>query len=752
MKWTIRSIFPKKRSKGTSPESSDVPSKPSHINNNHDDHDTNLKQSSCQGGAVSSADLGVGIGSSFRQNGTNKNRDTMIVHNEPEAYDPRTIREIIQVQQRLNKNDDKTGESKEGKQQSLGPDTSELVTTPLKPRPQSDTGAPRRKYKRSGSESSFGSTKCIERPEAQHHYSSGVSREPKCGHEPRTTPDCMNNQPHGSIANVRTCGNSGSGNGGRNNVGGNSGTVRPIESEDIGINLQGIHPRRVGRSIYGKGNPYLLCGSPLLKLNDMTHNSPSAFEDGRSGDAPDADATELITRPIRFETDSECRDRLEKRVASALSSARPMKTTPLESQSSKAPYSTPSLTAFGRKTHLSGTIPLSPCPSSSESDEPDTESSTIDKRTRKGRQGQWHHRRHHRRSNNNHEHTLSAHDDEFSELVSIRYRSHAQEPLSEPIYGRPMAGFSTFNIGHSTDHTLSPDQKNLSRRGQDDCLMGTEGCSWLEERTMARTRDLYNKDFEQYMQDHATSYGDHSDGDVQRKEIYKQACKFAEMMAEARRLAMQSAPLNEQFIITFEQISESSGDDQPKGSKGKGSFTAPAMEAEGHAAQLHTPTSSRTSQASSVPVPTRMKRRQQRQSLPTFITRGTATVDPSLVTVTSPRRHSNNTSRCTARRIIYTDELERGLPKGHIARENHYEIVQSPREPCGAGVGIGYPNRLSIAPIGSTTIVIRPGGATLSSVATSRPIVPGTVLEMDRTRSSAKNGECLSSEDPRAGK
>jgi hypothetical protein len=622
----------------------------------------------------------------------------------------------------------------------------QLVTTPLKPRPQSDTGALRRKYKRSGSESSLGSTKCIERPEAQHHYSSGVPRESKCGHEPRTTPVCMNNQPHGSITNIRTSGISGSGNGGRNNVGGNSGTVHPIESEDIGTRLQGTHPRRVGRSIYGKGNPYLLCGSPLLKLNDRTHNSPSAFEDGRSGYAPDADATELITRPIRFETDSECRDRLEKRVASALSSARSMTTTPLESQSSKAPYSTPSLTAFGgRKTRLNDTIPLSSCPSSSESDEPDTESSTIDKRMRKGRQGQWYHRRHYQRPNNNHEHTLSTHDDESSELASVRYRSHAQEPLSEPIYGRPMAGFGAFNIGHSMD------QKNPSRRGQDDCLMNMEGCSWLEERTMARTRDLYNKDLEQYMQDHATSYGDHPDRDDQHKEIYKQACKFAEMMAEARRLAMQSAPLNEQFIVTFEQISESSGDDQPRGSKGKGSFTAPAMTAEGRISQPHLPTSSRISQASSIPVPTRMKRRQQRQSLPTFITRGTATVDPSLVTVTSPRRHSNNTSRCTARRIIYTDELERGLPKGHIARENHYEIVQSPREPCGAGVGIGYPNRLSIAPVGSATIVIRPGGATLSSIASSRPIVPGTVLEMDRTRSSAKNGECLSSEDPRTG-
>jgi hypothetical protein len=51
----------------------------------------------------------------------------MIVHNEPEAYDPRTIREIIRVQQRLNKNDDKMEESKEGKQQNLGPDTSEVM-------------------------------------------------------------------------------------------------------------------------------------------------------------------------------------------------------------------------------------------------------------------------------------------------------------------------------------------------------------------------------------------------------------------------------------------------------------------------------------------------------------------------------------------------------------------------------------------------------------------------------------------------
>ncbi|KAF9331770.1 hypothetical protein BG006_005394 [Podila minutissima] len=39
------------------------------------------------------------------------------------------------------------------------------------------------------------------------------------------------------------------------------------------------------------------------------------------------------------------------------------------------------------------------------------------------------------------------------------------------------------------------------------------------------------------------------------------------------------------------------------------------------------------------------------------------------------RRFSSATSRGTARRIIYSAELEHGLPKGHIARESNYEVV-----------------------------------------------------------------------------
>ncbi|KAG0014744.1 hypothetical protein BGZ81_000292 [Podila clonocystis] len=39
------------------------------------------------------------------------------------------------------------------------------------------------------------------------------------------------------------------------------------------------------------------------------------------------------------------------------------------------------------------------------------------------------------------------------------------------------------------------------------------------------------------------------------------------------------------------------------------------------------------------------------------------------------KRFSSATSRGTARRIIYSAELEQGLPKGHIARESNYEVV-----------------------------------------------------------------------------
>lgn len=39
------------------------------------------------------------------------------------------------------------------------------------------------------------------------------------------------------------------------------------------------------------------------------------------------------------------------------------------------------------------------------------------------------------------------------------------------------------------------------------------------------------------------------------------------------------------------------------------------------------------------------------------------------------RRFSSATSRGTARRIIYSAELEQGIPKGHIRRESNYEVV-----------------------------------------------------------------------------
>lgn len=39
------------------------------------------------------------------------------------------------------------------------------------------------------------------------------------------------------------------------------------------------------------------------------------------------------------------------------------------------------------------------------------------------------------------------------------------------------------------------------------------------------------------------------------------------------------------------------------------------------------------------------------------------------------KRFSSATSRGTARRIIYSAELDQGLPKGHIARESNYEVV-----------------------------------------------------------------------------
>ncbi|CAO3567821.1 unnamed protein product [Mortierella alpina] len=56
-------------------------------------------------------------------------------------------------------------------------------------------------------------------------------------------------------------------------------------------------------------------------------------------------------------------------------------------------------------------------------------------------------------------------------------------------------------------------------------------------------------------------------------------------------------------------------------------------------------------------------------------------VPPSPVasTGTSHKRLSNSTSRGTARRIIYSADLEQGLPEGRIARESNFEIVPSNR-------------------------------------------------------------------------
>ncbi|KAF9574165.1 hypothetical protein EC968_007260 [Mortierella alpina] len=46
---------------------------------------------------------------------------------------------------------------------------------------------------------------------------------------------------------------------------------------------------------------------------------------------------------------------------------------------------------------------------------------------------------------------------------------------------------------------------------------------------------------------------------------------------------------------------------------------------------------------------------------------------------TSNKRLSNTTSRGTARRIIYSADLEQGLPEGRIVRESNFEIVPSNR-------------------------------------------------------------------------
>ncbi|KAG0212845.1 hypothetical protein BGX28_005501 [Mortierella sp. GBA30] len=52
---------------------------------------------------------------------------------------------------------------------------------------------------------------------------------------------------------------------------------------------------------------------------------------------------------------------------------------------------------------------------------------------------------------------------------------------------------------------------------------------------------------------------------------------------------------------------------------------------------------------------------------------------PSTTTVANTKRLSNATSRGTARRIVYSVDLEQGLPEGSIARESHFEIVPSNR-------------------------------------------------------------------------
>ncbi|KAF9967775.1 hypothetical protein BGZ70_008253 [Mortierella alpina] len=52
---------------------------------------------------------------------------------------------------------------------------------------------------------------------------------------------------------------------------------------------------------------------------------------------------------------------------------------------------------------------------------------------------------------------------------------------------------------------------------------------------------------------------------------------------------------------------------------------------------------------------------------------------PVTSTSTGNKRLSNSTSRGTARRIIYSADLEQGLPEGRIARESNFEIVPSNR-------------------------------------------------------------------------
>lgn len=68
MKKAIRSIFAKKKSKGTDPESRDVPPQ---VHNSYDNDNINSRRPSCQGVAASSARVGSGVGS--------KNRETTII-------------------------------------------------------------------------------------------------------------------------------------------------------------------------------------------------------------------------------------------------------------------------------------------------------------------------------------------------------------------------------------------------------------------------------------------------------------------------------------------------------------------------------------------------------------------------------------------------------------------------------------------------------------------------------------------------
>ncbi|KAG0233092.1 hypothetical protein BGX31_004950 [Mortierella sp. GBA43] len=660
MKKAIRSIFAKKRSKDADTQSSNISSRTSHTtttttNNNNTTHaggEAGSKKSLCQGVAASNAETEGGVGSSSCQDGVTKNQETMTM-GEPKANIPQTIPEIIRDKQCM-ENEEDLEESTEGdtQYQDLSPSY----------------------------------------------------------HGPR-----------GNIAHVSSSGNSGGGNGGRRDVGGNSGTTHPIEGEGTETRSHASNPRRVGRSIYGKGNPYLLCGSPLLRLDDTTYKASDASGDDRTFGR--AASTELITLPIRLETSNEHQDRLERKVASALSSARPV--TLSQGQGSKAPYSSPSLTAFGgRKSDPRDMPSLASYPLSSDSDEPDTESSTAERSMRKVRHGHGQ-KRYYRKSGNNRERMLIKHykgdmSDDDDELESIRYRSHAQEPLSVPSHGRPLTCFSAFNLGYPTTSVSSSTQGTGSRSQSQPCHVhpkSTEMKSpWkvqsLDDKAVARKRELYKKDVEQYMQDNVKHYKDHPDLINRRQEIYEQARKFATMMAEARALAMQNAPLDEQFSITFEQITGQDMDnDLPRPSHQKAASLPCA--------------SIRTRQASLIPVPARA--REQRQSLPIATARGgTAAERPSSPVGPGSRRHSNNTSRCTARRIIYTEELERGLPKGHIARENHYEIVQTPRD-----FEAGHRGRLSATHTGSTTIVIRPGGPMISSLALGGyASVPSTATTM----------------------